>query len=131
MGATVALTVLFGPIGLLKRGKDVEINPGLVLTAQVEQTTDLNVGWSPQATMTAARPAEASPPRPPVSQSATAIAYADPSGLSARDEFIKMGCPESFSLISSSDGRSIFESTCNSGKRQLLECSGGGCKTLN
>ena len=39
VGATVALTVLFGPLGLLKRGKDVELNPGIVLTAQVDQTT--------------------------------------------------------------------------------------------
>ena len=39
VGATVALTVLFGPLGLLKRGKEVEIAPGIVLTAQVDQTT--------------------------------------------------------------------------------------------
>lgn len=41
VGATVALTVLFGPLGLLKRGKDVEINPGVVFTAQVDQTTEI------------------------------------------------------------------------------------------
>lgn len=41
VGATVALTVLFGPLGLLKRGKDVELNPGVVLTAQVDETTVL------------------------------------------------------------------------------------------
>lgn len=39
VGTTVALTVLFGPIGLLKRGHDIEVNPGVVLPAVVDQTT--------------------------------------------------------------------------------------------
>ncbi len=39
IGTTVALTVLFGPIGLLKRGHDVEVLPGVVLPAVVDQTT--------------------------------------------------------------------------------------------
>ena len=38
VGSTVALTVLFGPIGLLKRGKDVEINPGTPISAYIDQT---------------------------------------------------------------------------------------------
>jgi hypothetical protein len=41
VGATVALTVLFGPIGLLKRGKDVELNPGTVFNAVVDATTEI------------------------------------------------------------------------------------------
>lgn len=36
-GATVALTVLFGPIGLIKHGKNVEIPAGTALTAYVDQ----------------------------------------------------------------------------------------------
>ncbi|HEY6304111.1 MAG TPA: hypothetical protein VIX14_13710 [Terriglobales bacterium] len=36
-GATVALTVLFGPIGLIKHGKDVEIAAGTPLAAYVDQ----------------------------------------------------------------------------------------------
>ncbi|HXA83040.1 MAG TPA: hypothetical protein VNY56_08025 [Methylomirabilota bacterium] len=36
-GATVALTVLFGPIGLIKHGKDVQIPAGTPLTAYVDQ----------------------------------------------------------------------------------------------
>jgi hypothetical protein len=36
-GATVALTVLFGPIGLIKHGKDVQIAAGTALTAYVDQ----------------------------------------------------------------------------------------------
>lgn len=39
IGATVALTVLFGPIGLLKRGHDIEMLPGVVLPATIDQTT--------------------------------------------------------------------------------------------
>lgn len=41
VGATVALTVLFGPLGLLKRGKNIELNPGLVIPAFVDQTVEL------------------------------------------------------------------------------------------
>ena len=41
LGAAVALTVLFGPLGLLKRGHDVEMNPGTVITAFVDQTTEV------------------------------------------------------------------------------------------
>jgi hypothetical protein len=37
MGATVALTVLFGPLGLLKHGHDIEIHRGQTLTAYVDQ----------------------------------------------------------------------------------------------
>ncbi len=36
-GATVALTVLFGPLGLLKHGKQVEVKEGTPLTAYVDQ----------------------------------------------------------------------------------------------
>ena len=43
VGATVALTVLFGPLGLLKRGKNIEINPGLVIPAYVDQTAEITV----------------------------------------------------------------------------------------
>ena len=39
VGTTVVLTVLFGPLGLLKRGHDIEVNPGMVMTAFVDQTT--------------------------------------------------------------------------------------------
>jgi hypothetical protein len=43
-GETVALTVLFGPIGLIKHGKDVDIPAGTPLTAYVDQDT-----WLPSA----------------------------------------------------------------------------------
>ena len=33
VGTTVALTVLFGPIGLIKHGKEVEVKSGALLTA--------------------------------------------------------------------------------------------------
>jgi hypothetical protein len=36
-GATVALTVLFGPIGLIKHGKDVQIPQGTPLKAYIDQ----------------------------------------------------------------------------------------------
>lgn len=41
MGATIALTVLFGPLGLLKRGHDIEIKQGQTLTAYADQDAEL------------------------------------------------------------------------------------------
>jgi hypothetical protein len=41
VGTTVALTVLFGPIGLLKRGKDIELNSGTTFTAFIDQTVQI------------------------------------------------------------------------------------------
>lgn len=43
VGSTVALTVLFGPLGLLKRGKDIEVKSGTPITAFVDQDVDLMV----------------------------------------------------------------------------------------
>ncbi len=37
VGATVALTVLLGPIGLIKHGKNVEVKEGTALRAFVDQ----------------------------------------------------------------------------------------------
>lgn len=42
VGATVALTVLFGPIGLIKHGKNVEIQQGTPLLAYVDQDYTLS-----------------------------------------------------------------------------------------
>ena len=47
MGATVALTVLFGPLGLLKRGHDIEIKPGQTITAYVDQDAEISVPVEP------------------------------------------------------------------------------------
>lgn len=62
---------------------------------------------------------------------AMSSAYSHPSGPAARKEMIKLGCDEGFNLLSSSAGRAVFESTCGSGKRQLMECYGSGCRALN
>jgi hypothetical protein len=40
-GATIALTVLFGPLGLLKRGKDIDIPRGQEITAFVDSPTNI------------------------------------------------------------------------------------------
>jgi hypothetical protein len=42
VGATVALTVLFGPIGLIKHGKNVEIKQGTPLLAYVDQDSTMS-----------------------------------------------------------------------------------------
>ena len=41
-GTAVALTVLFGPIGLIKHGKNVEVKAGTPLTAYVDQDISLD-----------------------------------------------------------------------------------------
>jgi hypothetical protein len=38
VGSTVALTVLFGPLGLLRKGKEAKIKEGTVLTAFTDET---------------------------------------------------------------------------------------------
>jgi hypothetical protein len=42
MGATVALAVLFGPLGLLKHGHDIEIKSGQTITAYVDADAELD-----------------------------------------------------------------------------------------
>ena len=42
VGTAVALTVLFGPIGLIKHGKNVEVKAGTPLTAYVDEDTSLD-----------------------------------------------------------------------------------------
>lgn len=43
VGTTVVLTVLFGPLGLLKKGKDIEIPKGQTIKAYVDN--DVEVDW--------------------------------------------------------------------------------------
>lgn len=47
MGATIALTVLFGPLGLLKRGHDIEIKAGQTITAFVDEDTSVEIPLAP------------------------------------------------------------------------------------
>lgn len=42
MGSTVALTVLFGPLGLLRHGKEAKIKSGTVLTAYTDEVINVN-----------------------------------------------------------------------------------------
>lgn len=42
VGTAVALTVLFGPIGLIKHGKNVEVKAGTALTAYVDEDATLS-----------------------------------------------------------------------------------------
>jgi hypothetical protein len=79
VGSTVALTVLFGPIGLLKRGKDVTINAGTPITAFIDATTVVEVVDAVAAPAVVAAPAadvaapvEAAAPVAPVEATAPA-----------------------------------------------------------
>jgi hypothetical protein len=42
VGTSVALTVLFGPLGLIKHGKNVEVKAGTLLTAYVDDDVALD-----------------------------------------------------------------------------------------
>lgn len=46
MGSTVALTVLFGPIGLLRHGKEAKIKAGTVLSAYTDESKTVSVSGS-------------------------------------------------------------------------------------
>jgi hypothetical protein len=50
VGATVALTVLFGPIGLIKHGKNVEIKQGTALLVYTDENYDAPVAKVAAAT---------------------------------------------------------------------------------
>jgi hypothetical protein len=103
---------------LLKRGKDVELNPGVVLNAQVDQTTEVpDAGYVNAPGAAVAKPSSS--------------AYENPSAPAARSELVKLGCNGDFSVFGSNGPRTIFESTCGSGKRQLVECTGNQCRALN
>ena len=43
IAATAVLTYLFGPLGLLKRGKDVEIAQGTSIDAYVDRATTVKI----------------------------------------------------------------------------------------
>jgi len=47
MGATVALSVLFGPLGLLKHGHDVDIKAGQTITAYVDTDAEVETPVAP------------------------------------------------------------------------------------
>jgi hypothetical protein len=68
---------------------------------------------------------------PAASGPGLANALAHPSGPAARMELLKLDCTDQFNLVSSVAGKSVFEATCGSGKRQLMECRGAGCRPLN
>lgn len=58
-------------------------------------------------------------------------AYEGASAPAAKAELAKYQCFDNFSTVSESNGRGVYEATCKSGKRQLLECWSGTCRTLN
>ena len=60
VGATVALTVLFGPIGLIKKGKDVEIAAGQEMTVYADGDSTVQIA-DVAVTPVAAEPAPVEP----------------------------------------------------------------------
>ena len=47
VGATIALTVLFGPLGLLKSGHDIEIKPGQAINAFIDRDGEIDLPAPP------------------------------------------------------------------------------------
>lgn len=58
-GTTIALTVLFGPLGLIKHGKEVEIKSGQRLTAFVDQDSPVALPIAAPGAMASPAPATA------------------------------------------------------------------------
>jgi hypothetical protein len=69
--------------------------------------------------------------RPQISEMAKVNALGNPSGPAARKELLNLGCEQDFNLVSYVAGKAVFEASCRSGKRQLVECYGNGCRTMN
>lgn len=57
--------------------------------------------------------------------------YQGPSAAAAKSELARFQCFDNFNMVSESGGRAVYEATCSGGKRQLLECVSGACRTLN
>lgn len=47
LGATIALTILFGPLGLLKRGHDIDIKSGQEISAFIDRDADVDPSAPP------------------------------------------------------------------------------------
>lgn len=58
VGTTVALTVLFGPLGLLKSGKDAVINEGTQIKAYTNEAVTIAVSPTPQASVVTTLPSQ-------------------------------------------------------------------------
>lgn len=82
----------------------------------------------PAPTSTQAHQAQ---PAPPPAPAIRAFGYTGSSAQAAKAELAKSQCLDNFNTVSEAEGRSIYEATCKSGKRQLMECWAGACRTLN
>jgi hypothetical protein len=58
-GTTITLTVLFGPLGLIKHGKDVEIKPGQKMTIFTDADATVDLAGAPATPASAPAPAPA------------------------------------------------------------------------
>ncbi|MFZ0270008.1 hypothetical protein [Caulobacter sp.] len=61
-GTTITLTVLFGPLGLIKHGKDVEIKPGQKMTIFTDSDAMVNLAGPVTPVATPAAPVAAAAP---------------------------------------------------------------------
>jgi hypothetical protein len=76
-------------------------------------------------TVSAAAAAATSP------QPGLAVSYQGEAAAAAKAALASSGCDENFGTISLESGVGVFEATCKTGKRQLLQCGSGSCKPLN
>lgn len=86
---------------------------------------------APQPASAPSQAAQVQPPAPPAAPAIRAFGYTGSSAQAAKSELAKSQCLDNFNTVSESEGRSIYEATCKSGKRQLMECWAGACRTLN
>jgi hypothetical protein len=62
---------------------------------------------------------------------APALTYQGNGLSAAKMALAKQECSDKFSVVSEVDGRGVYEATCKTGKRQLMECWAGTCRALN
>jgi hypothetical protein len=90
---------------------------------------------APIAAQAATAPPQTMPTHSPTAISSASgirpFSYAGEPAQVAKTALSKAKCSDGFALVSDADGRKIYEAICISGKRQLLECWSGACRTLN
>lgn len=122
-GQPLTLKFKEGPLQVDTAPRTVSVPRETAPTYSQEQSSSTTVAMPTAAAAAIAPPAQLAP---------SPAALSHPSGPAARVELQKLGCNEGFNLVSDAAGRAIFEGQCGvGGKRQLLECYGAGCRSLN
>lgn len=123
--------VLFWPTLFFLKGDGVEAQEYARLKGEHEAFEEAYARKNCTATLAAEK---LNPPMVVSTGSAQPIrtsTYEGAGAPAAKAELAKYQCFDNFATVSEANGRGVYEAACKSGKRQLLECWSGTCRTLN